>query len=431
MVALQILCKCLAEGNIDIIELNQLTEDYFTGYEEERNFIVDHYKQYGNTPDKATFISKFPDVDLVTVEESDKYLVDAIREEHLFYKSVPIVQKIAELLNSDANAAVEYMLQATTQLQPNYGVTGTNIIADAKKRYNEFLERKYDQNKWFFASGFPELDDAIHGIQRIEEFILIYARTNMGKSYLLEVIIENIWKQGNNVGYFSPEMSASSIGYRFDTINRHFDNSALIWGKESIVDEEYKDYIDKLAHSEYKFMVTTPADFDHEVTITKLKNWVKQNDLKAIALDGITYLTDERARKSDNEAKQLTHIGEDLMALSVELGIPVLGVVQANRGGVTDKDNNDTPELENVRGGDGLSFNASKVLALKQNEDQNLILQVKKQRNGFVGKKIIYHWDPNHAIFEYIPTSDESRKERTGEKGKKRSSKKESKEDIF
>lgn len=431
MVALQILCKCLAEGNISIIENNELTEDYFVGYENERNFIVDHFKQYGNTPDEATFLAKFPDLNLVEVKESDQYLVNTIREEHLYYKSVPVVQKIAELLKDDANAAVEYMLHMTAELQPSYGEKGVDIIGLARKRYEEFLERKHDQNKWFFASGFPELDAIIHGIQRVEEFILIYARTNMGKSYLLEVIIENIWKQGNNVGYFSPEMSASSIGYRFDTINYHFDNSALIWGKDSIKDEEYQDYINELAKNNCKFIVTTPVDFDHVVTVTKLKNWIKQNDLKAIAIDGITYLTDERAKRGDNEAKALTNIGEDLMSLSNELKIPVLGVVQANRGGVTDKDNDDVPELENVRGGDGLSFNASKVLALKQNADGNIILKVMKQRNGIVGKKIIYGWDPNFGNFEYIPTSDEPKQERGRDISKRKADKKESKEDIF
>ena len=430
MVALQILCKCLADGNIDIIETNQLTEDYFAGYEAERNFIVDHFKQYGNTPDKATFLAKFPDIELVTVQESDRYLVDTIREEYLYYKSVPVVQKIAELLKDNANSAVEYMLHAIEQLQPNYGVLGTDIVTDAQKRYSEFLERKYNQDKWFFSSGFSELDEVIHGIQRTEEFILIYARTNMGKSYILEKIIETIWEQGNNVGYFSPEMSASSIGYRFDTIRNHFDNSALIWGKESIVDGEYEDYINELTSNEHKFIVTTPADFGHVVTVTKLKNWIKQYDLKAIAIDGITYLTDERARHGDNEAKMLTNLGEDLMALSVELGIPVLGVVQANRGGVTDKDNNDVPELENVRGGDGLSFNASKVIALKQNADGNIILQVKKQRNGLVGKKVMYHWSPNDGTFENIPITDD-RKARATEETRKKASKKETKEDIF
>ena len=80
MVALQILSKVLSSEDNHLIEDNLLTEEYFVGYEEEFNFIEDHYKKYGNIPDKATVLSKFPDIDLVDVEESDKYLVDTIHE---------------------------------------------------------------------------------------------------------------------------------------------------------------------------------------------------------------------------------------------------------------------------------------------------------------------------------------------------------------
>lgn len=432
MVALQILSKCIASGNIDIIENNMLTEEHFVGYADEYRFIVEHFKKYGNTPDKATFISKFPAIELVDVSESDRYLVDTIREEYLFTQSVPIVQKIAELLNTDANSAVEYMLSATKQLQPNYGLQGVDIIANVIQRYEEYKERKNNQDKWFFASGFAELDEVIHGIQRTEEFILIVARTNMGKSWVLEKIIEHIWEQGNNVGYFSPEMGASSIGYRFDTLYRHFDNTALVWGKDSISEDEYAEYIEKLKDNKHKFIVSTPADFGNRVTITKLKNWVKQYDLKAIAIDGITYLTDERGKKGDNKTTSLTNISEDLMSLSIELNIPVLAVVQANRGGVTDKDNKDVPELENIRDSDGMSFNATKILSLKQDADKNLILQVKKQRNGIVGTKIAYRCNFNDGTFDNIPVSEESasRERRTTERPANEI-KQLSKEDIF
>ena len=94
MVTLQILSKILSTKSLSIIEDNLLTKDYFVGYEDEYEFIVEHEKEYGSVPDKATFLSKFPDIELVEVEESDRYLVDTVREEYLYYKSVPVVQKV-------------------------------------------------------------------------------------------------------------------------------------------------------------------------------------------------------------------------------------------------------------------------------------------------------------------------------------------------
>lgn len=431
MVALQILCKCIASGDIGLIDNNQLTEEYFPGYEAEYNYVVDHYKQYGNVPDKATFLAKFPDDDFVDVAETDKYLIDTIREEHLFEVSVPVVQKIAKLLETDANTAVEYMLEATKQLQPNYDLGGTDIVAQAKTRYNEYIDRKKKQDDWFFTTGFPELDDIIHGIQRTEEFLLIYARTNQGKSWVLEKIISHVWQLGFGVGYISAEMTPSSIGYRFDTLYQHFSNKGLTWGKDEIDDRKYEEYIEELAKSDHPFIVSTPADFDRRITVTKLKNWVKKYNLQAIAIDGVNYLSDERGKRGDNKTTSLTNISEDLMNLSIELKIPVLAVVQANRSGVVQGDSDDMPELDTIRDSDGLSFNASKVLALRQNKDGDLLLQVKKQRNGLVGKKIAYHWNPNEGEFINMPMEDDFKVRQDRPKREGKSTKQEAKEDAF
>ena len=424
MVALQLLNKVLQTHDYSIIEDNQLTEDYFLEYEDEYAFLKDHIKQYGNVPDKATFLAKFPEFDFIEVTESDRYLIQTIREEHLYYKSVPIVQQIAKLLKTDANAAAEYMIQSMRELQPNYNLGGTDIIAEAEKRYEAFIERRDNQEKWFFTSGFPELDDVIHGIQRGEELFVIFARTNQGKSWILEKICTHIWEIGFNVGYISPEMGELSIGYRFDTLYRNFNNNELMRGSKDFDDKTYKEYVDELKQNKHKFMVATPNDFDRKINVSKLKKWVQQYKLDMIAIDGITYLSDERYKRGDNKTTSLTNISEDLMGLSMELGIPVFVVVQANRNGVVDKDSEDMPELESIRDSDGISHNASIILSIRQTNDGTLIMQVKKQRNGRVGDKIQYQWSPN--IGEFIPLSG-ARLETKQEKKKKIVEK----EDVF
>lgn len=408
MVSLQIISKCLATQDLSIIENNLLTEEYFVGYENEYRFLIQHKKDYGNVPDKATFLAKFPDVELVEVTESDRYLVDTIREEYLYYKSVPVVQKVAELLKTDANAAAEYMIHAMKELQPNYRLGGIDIIADAEVRYDQFVERKEHQNEWFFTCGFEELDDLIHGIQREEELFVIFARTNQGKSWVLEKMCTHVWQIGYNVGYISPEMGASSIGYRFDTLHKNFNNKALMWGREDIDEEEYRDYLKNLKTTKNSFIVATPNDFDRKITVTKLKNWIQQYKLNLIAIDGITYMTDERYRRGDNKTTTLTNISEDLMSLSMEMKVPILIVVQANRSGVAQEDTDGTPELETIRDSDGISHNASKVISIRQTKDGILKMEVKKQRFGAVGGKLNYQWDINTGTFTFVPAEDDA-----------------------
>lgn len=407
MVQLQVLNKVLSTSDNSIIEINNLTEEYFLEYKDEYEFIQDHLKQYGNIPDKATFLSQFPDFEILDVTESDRYLINKIREEYLYYKSVPIVQKIAELLTTDANAAAEYMVSQLPNLTPNYSNTAIDIIAEADERYRQFLARKEHQDEWFFTSGFPELDDIIHGIQRGEEFIVIFARVNQGKSWILGKMCTHVWQLGFNVGYISPEMSANSIGYRFDTLYKNFSNKGLMWGNNAVTDTEYQKYIEELKSKDNKFMVATPLDFDKRITVTKLRNWVKEYNLDMIAIDGITYMTDERYKRGDNKTTSLTNISEDLMAMSIELGIPVLVVAQANRTGTFEQGQEGTPELESIRDSDGIAHNASKTISIRQT-GVGLEIGIKKNRFGSVGGKLIYNWDIDKGEFEFIPSYDDA-----------------------
>lgn len=437
MIGLQIISKILGTQSLDILENNLITEDYFPEYKEEIEFIYTHKNKYGNVPDKATFLSQFPDITLVEVTESDKYLVDGIKEQYLYEKSVPVVKEIAKLLKTDANAAAEYMIHAVKSLQPNYDLGGVDIIHEADERYKQFMDRKENQDNWFFTTGFPELDEMIHGIQRSEEFIVIVARTNQGKSWILEKICTHVWEIGFNVGFISPEMGANSVGYRFDTLHSNLSNKSLIWANNNVSDGGYKMYVDSLKEKENKFIVSTPKDFDRKITVTKLKNWINQHKLDLIAIDGITYVTDERAKRGDTKTTTLTNISEDLMELSIEMNVPVLVVVQANRSGVPVGGENDesAPELESIRDSDGIAHNASKVISIRQLKNQLLTIQVKKQRFGKVGGKLNYTWDIDTGKFMYMPSEGDDvneiqqRQERRPRPERKKENK--SKEDVF
>ena len=399
MVELQIINRVLQTKDMSIIEDNQLDADYFPEYQEEFEYIINHYNEYKNVPDKNTFLSQFQDFDFIEVSESEEYLINTIKEEYLYCKSVPVVKQIAKLLKTDANLAVEYMINSMKDLQPNYDLGGVDIIQQANKRLEAYIDRRDNQDNWFFTTGFPELDDITHGIQRGEELVLIFARTNQGKSWVLEKMCTHIWEIGFNVGYISPEMGELSVGYRFDTLHKNFSNRDLMWGNDSLDEEAYKHYIEELKQKNNRFIVATPSDFGNKLTVTKIKKFIEKYKLDAIAIDGATYLEDERYKRGETEAQKLTHIGEDLMNLSRDIKIPILIVAQANRSGAIDKDSEDTPEVETVRGGDGLSINASMVISLKQGPDSVITLQVKKQRNGRVGDKISYQWNPDIGEF--------------------------------
>jgi len=246
------------------------------------------------------------------------------------------------------------------------------------------------------------------GWQRGEEFVILFSRINQGKSQVLIKMATSAWLEGNNVGFISPEMSANSIGFRFDTMTGNFSNSALMKGVNL---KGYEEYINGLKESDNKIIVATIKDFDRKVTVSKLKNFVKKNSLDMLCIDGISYIQDERYRRGDSATTSLTNISEDLMELSNDLGIPVIVVAQANRKGEdSEGDGKDHLTLGTIGDSDGIGRIATRVISLRRCGPA-IEIAVKKNRYGEVNTKVVYKWDIDHGIFFNIPSLDQTQVE--------------------
>jgi len=403
MISLQILNKILNIQDSSILNRYALTEDYFPGYEREYNFINEHLENYGNVPDKATFLDRFPEFELLDVSESDEYLVNTIREENLYYKTVGVVQEVADRLKHDSDDAVNYLLQQVDTLKPSQVITGVDIISNARQRLEVYKKKKTEETPPYIRTGFKELDDLLGGWARGEEFVVFFARTGMGKSWMLVTSMAYANACGYRVGYISPEMSPDKIGYRFDTVSRQFSNRDLVRGNDV---DGYEEYINTLSKGTTPFYVATPKDFQKSVTVSKLRSFCINNKIDILAIDGISYLRDERKQRGDNKTTMLTNISEDLMALSCELQIPILTVVQSNREGVKMNGEAGVPELENIRDSDGIAFNATKVISLKQ-DSGCLQLSIKKHRDGEMGGILNYTWNIDKGEFRFMSTGSD------------------------
>lgn len=395
MVELQILNKVLKDGNDSILKLNDITREYFNDYIEEYDWIFKHKEEYGNIPDIETFLSVFQDFDIINVSESTEYLISTFREEYLYRQIVPVIQKSAELIQTNSYDVVDYLKTELPNLKISQSAKGVDIISQAKDRYNEWQETKNNQEEHFIPTGFQELDDAIGGLHKGEELVVLFARTGIGKTWVAIKMLEHSWKMNLRVGMLEPEMSATKTGYRFDTVHQHISSKALYRGEDI---QGYERYINKLTESDIPFYVAHPKDFNKKVTVSKLRSWVENEKLDILCIDGISYLEDERNQRGDNKTTSYTNISEDLMQLSIDLKIPVIIVVQSNRAGTQMED----LQLENIRDSDGIAYNASIVISIQQKES-GLQLATNKVRNGSANHKLIYMWDADVGTFEYIP----------------------------
>ena len=78
MIQLQVLNKILSTKDYSLISLNNLTSEYFSNYVSEFEYIKTHVTKYGQVPDIATFLSVFPDFELLDVQEKDSFLLEEL-----------------------------------------------------------------------------------------------------------------------------------------------------------------------------------------------------------------------------------------------------------------------------------------------------------------------------------------------------------------
>lgn len=400
MVELQILSKVINTKDSSILTSNGLRSEYFTEYKEEYLFIEKHLNEYKSVPDAETFLSVFPDFTLVNVSEPDDYLVSTLNEEHLYSITVPVVQKIADLLQTNSNDAVEYLHSQIDNLRVINNAK-TNLYSDVDSRYEQYLKRCENPKFESISTGFKELDERLNGWHKGEELGVIFGRTGNGKTWVLLKSLVGAWNEGLNVGLIEPEMTAEHISYRIDTINGNFSNIALTQGKKL---EGYKEYLQSLKEKTNKFHIAGLRDFKNKITVQKLRTFIINNDIDILGIDGISYMQEEVYNREVNRSMQLTNIAQGLMDLSVELGVPILVVAQSNRGGVRD---GEAPGLENIRDSDGIAFNSSVVLAVKQ-ENGIMEIKIQKNRKGITGGSVKYKCDLDIGKFDY--TKEETRR---------------------
>ena len=166
MVVLQIINRIIQTSDYNIVLDNNLSKEMFLQYENEFEYIDNFYKQYGKVPDKETFLSQFPDFNLIEVTENDKYLLDKINEEYLYYKTVPVVQEVAEKLKSNSEEAVEFLLQELPKLTSLQKSDGVDIVKNADQRYNEYQEKLKGKDLQYITTGFEELDTIFKGFSK-------------------------------------------------------------------------------------------------------------------------------------------------------------------------------------------------------------------------------------------------------------------------
>jgi hypothetical protein len=209
---------------------------------------------------------------------------------------------------------------------------------------------------------------------------------------------------GNRVLFVSPEMPSLDIQYRIDTYITNFSNLAMQKGLQI---NGYKEYIEDTLKSDKHLFVADMVDFQRRITLSKIEQLIQQTKCDIVFIDGIKYVRQDYPKKGQTEAEIEGEVGAELLSMSSQYKIPVVGVVQARRRQNESKNNEQVDmDAESIGGSYSLAQVATRIVAIQKKADA-LQLSIAKNRNGLVDKKLLYAYDFDHLTFDYIPNLED------------------------
>lgn len=402
MVQLQFLNYLLQTGDTSLLMVNSIDDSFFSDYNDEYNFIRNHMSQYGQVPDRLTFANQFRDFDWIEVNENPNYLIDELYRDRNKRTLAKVFNGVRDRINSgDVEGAMALFTSSSQDLVASTHIDSVDIIRD-QTRYDAYLERTQDFNKFYVKTGFIELDELIGGWDRLEEYATIVARPGVGKSWVLLRCAMSAAEQGLRAGLYSGEMSETKVGYRFDTLAGHISNSGIIHGNSELMNS-YKAFLDSM---ESRFTgtlkVITPKMIKHAATVTDLEAFIEKEKLDILFIDQHSLMEDQR--KAKDPVTRAANISKDLKNLQVLKRIPIITVSQQNRNMV---DDNSVIDVSHIAQADRIGQDSTVVVFLEQ-KNHVLTMHLAKSRDNGAGVKLKYAIDLDKGIFQFVPNEEDA-----------------------
>lgn len=404
-IELQVISKILTSDNVE--EVNNLCSfdsSYYSVFKPQIEFILNHKDKYGDVPDVFTFQAEFPDVTLVSVDESFEFISDEMKKNKQHIILIETFNKLKDLGSADVTEAWQYISNQCDRVSQLDNSDPMDIVHDAAERSAQLIEYSKQSR---IPTGFPEIDKLMYGgLSTVEELLIILARTNTGKSWICTKMMESAQKTGFPVLYYSPEMQASYLGSRFDTWRGNFLNSQIYLGRYN---EQYMEYIKNLSKEETPAFVLEDKDMPDGVTVPRLENLVRKHGIKLLIIDGLSYMED--TKKSDRDYEKYKNICTGLFRVSKKYGCAVVLAMQANRATNENKDakGDAMPTIYNAEGSDHPGRIATQVFAVRQIFDKHVLdIRLEKSRIANNQKPMVsYSWDPNSGRMQYLANEED------------------------
>lgn len=381
-------------------------------YATEYNIILNYYNKYGVIIDKTSFLGELntETTRITTLYETSlpaEHYGKKLEDEY-YANVIPVINsrqvQTCDSYKKSMTMIGDAITAANEKINNVHAASKLTLDQQMSKYKDEWFARRDATTPLRYSTGLTDLDLITGRISVKEELITLLARTNVGKTWWALFIAHAIWSQGNNVGFYSPEMSEDTIKDRLMCIESHIDLNHLTY-PDGRTDLDYSKELDAAIQSIAKKSSKAIFDLkcDANMTVSQLRQWIRTKKLKALFIDGVSYLTaddDESINNKTASWQVAGNITRKLMALSVEMEIPIIEVCQANREATkkqAEEDEFTMPTLATLANSDQIAQHSTKVIAIGCNGNTHRV-QVIKNRTGIVGEYKDFTVDFRHGI---------------------------------
>jgi replicative DNA helicase len=299
-------------------------------------------------------------------------------------------------LNNNDDIGAKEIITELSEFASTGAPSSMPILTDIHERFI----RLANEGQRSIETFIPPLDLSLGGLEK-QTLTVLAARPSMGKTAMALQIARNIAESGKDVIFFSLEMSAIGLWARIACPLAKVQWRDVLANKinadqRRLLKERSLEIADRLKNN--------LVIMETRQTTESIWRTVATNKPKFIVIDHLRYVKD----KGENENKRQGAICEALHDLAKSYDIPVLLLVQLNRG--VEAQNDKRPGMKDLRDSGEIEETADNILMLYRDSYYNPLgnqpaldpteLWIRKFRNGPSGTLVHLQFDKQREWFE-------------------------------
>ena len=329
--------KILECGTLETAMAGKISKAHFTDLDMREVFSVleDQYARFGSLP-SVEVLQSLIQFDPVDCEDVLDALMDIMREKKVYddmatllrrtqveMASAADTKKVLYHLKDEASRLVRLHADTSTDLD---AVGSVNSIADryAKKKMAMTMNNGVTGHPW----PWEYLNEATGGINKEDEFIIIYGQAKSYKTWVTLKILQHIHETTGEVPLFvTKEMSQEEVQDRAFCLFSRLPWAGLNGGKLTPEEESiFKIKLEEFRDSPPFHIVK--IDSMGMDAVAEYQSKIEEHGAKIAAFDGVYFLSQTAAWQ------EILQITRAMRQLSLSLKIPMIAVTQGNKDGL-------------------------------------------------------------------------------------------------